>query len=93
MTHNLYVAVSKSASVCWYSELRKKVCVLQRASTEATWITAPEVSRKAVNINDSSHPHPPKGFFSQTVVLSALLLFLKESSKLQYTEAHTFIFF
>lgn len=27
MTHNLYVAVSKSASVCWYSELRKKgVC-------------------------------------------------------------------
>lgn len=59
MTHNLYVALSKSASVCWYSELRKKVCVLQRASTEATWITAPEVSRKAVNINDSYHPSPP----------------------------------
>lgn len=53
---------------------KKGVCVLQRASTEATWITAPEVSRKAVNINDSSHPHPtppPQGFFSQTVVTSA----------------------
>lgn len=36
----------------------KKVWVLQRASTEATWITAPEVSGKAVNINDSYHPPP-----------------------------------
>jgi len=32
--------------------------VLLRASTEATWITAPEVSGKAVNINDSYHPPP-----------------------------------
>lgn len=36
----------------------KKVWVLQRPSTEATWITAPEVSGKAVNINDSYHPPP-----------------------------------
>lgn len=32
--------------------------MLLRASTEATWITAPEVSGKAVNINDSYHPPP-----------------------------------
>lgn len=37
---------------------KKKVRALQRASTEATWITAPEVSAKAVNINDSYHPPP-----------------------------------
>lgn len=32
--------------------------MLLRAPTEATWITAPEVSGKAVNINDSYHPPP-----------------------------------
>lgn len=32
--------------------------MLLRASTEATWITAPEVSGKAVNKNDSYHPPP-----------------------------------
>lgn len=37
--------------------------MLQRASTGATWITAPEVSGKAVNINDSYHPL--QGFSSQ----------------------------
>jgi len=64
MTHNLYVAESKSASVYWYLSCKKKVWVLLRASTEATWITAPKVSREAVNINDSYHPPPGLLFFS-----------------------------
>lgn len=50
-----WIKVSQCLLILWVA---KKVWVLQSASTEATWITAPEVSGKAVNINDSYHPPP-----------------------------------
>lgn len=73
---------------------KKGVCVLQRASTEATWITAPEVSRKAVNINDSSHPHPTPPRVSSAKQSSLLLLFLKEKFKAGiHRGSHNYYFF
>lgn len=49
------VWLNQSQPVSIDTQLQKR-WVLLKASTEATWITAPEVSTEAVNINDSYHP-------------------------------------
>lgn len=75
---------------------KKKVRALQRASTEATWITAPEVSAKAVNINDSYHP-PPGLLQPGSLHFSSSALFKGREScseqERQYCWQESFFFF